>query len=551
VLSTSEAAATAAFQAAPQWSTRLEPAPANDLFGALVNHSAAADIATPSPPLPPQRRSAETLPPADNAAAPNGASYQPAGNDPNSNANAGPSPDNYVNNANSNGPTTPAAAQSSQAKSTTASKADSTKSTDKSANGDASAADLTILVQQAGLTATTPIPVAVAIPVTTTATNVPAVPPASGSSTAPLAIAAAAIAASSQAGAAQAAASVQAKTDSSPIPTTTTAPATVPGTATSSAAATATAKIVIPAAASAAVTAPVIESATRANAEPTSLATLASAVAATAPVTPKPSPGKTPAATAPTDGSTTTNTTDPSATNAPAGVQNGLPLQSSAAAKPQAANAAVEAASADAATATSAAAVSAREHSPAAGAGHALPDSPDAGTQPVGTFQPQLNTPAAAAAPATAFNVTAATNGPVPVSGLALEIAASVKSGKSRFEIRLDPADLGRIDVRIDIDRNGQVTSHLTVEKPETLSMLRQDAPQLQRALDDAGLKTGSGGLQFSLRDQSSSGQNSGNDTSANAQRLVISEENTIPAAVAGRSYGRPLGPSSGVDIRV
>ena len=139
----------------------------------------------------------------------------------------------------------------------------------------------------------------------------------------------------------------------------------------------------------------------------------------------------------------------------------------------------------------------------------------------------------------------------MPLSGLALEIAASVKSGKSRFEIRLDPADLGRIDVRIDIDRNGQVTSHLTVEKPETLSMLRQDAPQLQRALDDAGLKTGNGGLQFSLRDQSSSGQNSGNDTNPNAQRLIISDEDAIPAAVAGRTYGRSLGSSSGVDIRV
>jgi flagellar hook-length control protein FliK len=149
------------------------------------------------------------------------------------------------------------------------------------------------------------------------------------------------------------------------------------------------------------------------------------------------------------------------------------------------------------------------------------------------------------------LSVTAATNAPVPMSGLALEIAASAHSGKSRFEIRLDPADLGRIDVRIDVDRNGQVTSHLTVEKPETLSMLRQDAPQLQRALDDAGFKTGDGGLQFSLRDQSSSGQNSGNDTGRNAQRLIISEDDTIPAPVAGRSYGRMLGSSSGVDIRV
>jgi flagellar hook-length control protein FliK len=141
----------------------------------------------------------------------------------------------------------------------------------------------------------------------------------------------------------------------------------------------------------------------------------------------------------------------------------------------------------------------------------------------------------------------------VPVSGLAVEIAATAQSGKTHFEVRLDPADLGRIDVRIDVDRNGQVTSHLTVEKPETLSMLRQDAPQLQQALNDAGLKTGSGGLQFSLRDQSQSGQNNpnNNQTGGQPQRLVVNEEDTIPAAIAGRSYGRMLGASGGVDIRV
>jgi hypothetical protein len=171
--------------------------------------------------------------------------------------------------------------------------------------------------------------------------------------------------------------------------------------------------------------------------------------------------------------------------------------------------------------------------------------------QATGTIQPQLPAAAAAAAPARPFSVTAATNVTVPLSGLALEIAASARSGKSRFEIRLDPADLGRIDVRIDVDRSGQVTSHVTVEKPETLSMLRQDAPQLQRQLDDAGFKTGSGGLQFSLRDQSSSNQNNGDETGRNAQRLVVSSEDPTPAAVVGRTYGRMLGSSSGVDIKV
>ena len=81
--------------------------------------------------------------------------------------------------------------------------------------------------------------------------------------------------------------------------------------------------------------------------------------------------------------------------------------------------------------------------------------------------------------------------------------------------------------------------------------MLRQDATQLQRALDNAGLSTGSGGLQFSLRDQSSQGRNDGNQFNPNAHRLIVSEEDSVPATVAGRSYGRMPGSSGGVDIRI
>ena len=71
----------------------------------------------------------------------------------------------------------------------------------------------------------------------------------------------------------------------------------------------------------------------------------------------------------------------------------------------------------------------------------------------------------------------------------------------------------------------------------------------MQRALNDAGLSTNGGGLQFSLRDQSP-GERDQNQSNPNAQRLIVSEEEVIPAAVAG-SYGRLFGPSGGVDIRV
>lgn len=157
----------------------------------------------------------------------------------------------------------------------------------------------------------------------------------------------------------------------------------------------------------------------------------------------------------------------------------------------------------------------------------------------------------AAVAPAPQLNVMAASTMAVPLNGLAMDIALRAAGGSSRFEIRLDPAELGRIDVRLDVDKHGNVTSHLTVERPATLDMLRNDAPRLQQALEDAGLKTGDGGLQFSLRDQSSSGRQDDGQSGRSPQRLVITQDDAVPAQIAGRSYGRMLGASGGVDIRV
>jgi len=137
----------------------------------------------------------------------------------------------------------------------------------------------------------------------------------------------------------------------------------------------------------------------------------------------------------------------------------------------------------------------------------------------------------------------------VPVGGLAVAIAAHAQSGKNHFEIRLDPPELGRIDVRLDVDKDGQVTSHLRVERAETLDLLRRDAPALERALQQAGLKTSDNGLQFSLRDHSFSQHNHGNDTPAMA-RIVVPDETLAPAETQ-RHYGRLAGLGSGVDIRV
>lgn len=248
--------------------------------------------------------------------------------------------------------------------------------------------------------------------------------------------------------------------------------------------------------------------------------------------------------------------TDSAPAEAPTGIVPDIAPPTAAAGKQKAEHAFVDAEKADASgNAAQAPTAHAASHAQtvAANAAQTLTATPDNGAHAAAMIQPQMPSTPTSPSANSQLTVTAATthSNAVPVSGLAMEIAASAKSGKSRFEIRLDPPELGRIDVRIHVDNNGQVTSHLTVERPETLQMLRQDANQLQRALDNAGLSTGNSGLQFSLRDQSSSGQNGGNQSNPNAHRLIVSEEDSVPTTVAGRSYGRMLGASGGVDIRV
>ncbi len=96
------------------------------------------------------------------------------------------------------------------------------------------------------------------------------------------------------------------------------------------------------------------------------------------------------------------------------------------------------------------------------------------------------------------------------------------------------------------------MTSHVTVDRPETLTLLQSQQPQLERALEQAGLKTADNGLQFSLRDQSFAGQNNnGGGAQPNpAPQLVIPDAELSPVETT-QLYSRINLGGGGVDIRV
>lgn len=83
---------------------------------------------------------------------------------------------------------------------------------------------------------------------------------------------------------------------------------------------------------------------------------------------------------------------------------------------------------------------------------------------------------------------------------VAVHITRAAAEGLDRITIRLQPESLGRVDIRLEIGNDGRMTAIILAEKADTLDMLQRDARGLERALQEAGLKTDSGSLSFHLR---------------------------------------------------
>lgn len=139
----------------------------------------------------------------------------------------------------------------------------------------------------------------------------------------------------------------------------------------------------------------------------------------------------------------------------------------------------------------------------------------------------------------------------VPAMAIALQIARNLQNGTNRFDIRLDPPEMGRIDVRMEVRNDGTVSAHLTVEKAQTLDLLQRDARALQQALNDAGLQADSDSLNFSLRDQTAGGDGRDYTGSRGTGSAAAASASIAEESIATAAYNINLSATGGVDIRV
>ena len=84
---------------------------------------------------------------------------------------------------------------------------------------------------------------------------------------------------------------------------------------------------------------------------------------------------------------------------------------------------------------------------------------------------------------------------------MGVAIAHHAVAGKPEtITVRLDPKDLGRIEVRLSFDDAGTLRAVVTADTPGALEMLRRESGDLGRALADAGLRSDAQSLRFDTR---------------------------------------------------
>lgn len=94
------------------------------------------------------------------------------------------------------------------------------------------------------------------------------------------------------------------------------------------------------------------------------------------------------------------------------------------------------------------------------------------------------------------------------VDQIKVNITKSAVKGVDKIAIQLKPEDLGNIEVKLQIGKDGKLQAHIISSRPETMEALQKEMGNLEKAFNDAGFQTDEGSLSFSFRENSGEGQN-------------------------------------------
>lgn len=139
---------------------------------------------------------------------------------------------------------------------------------------------------------------------------------------------------------------------------------------------------------------------------------------------------------------------------------------------------------------------------------------------------------------------------------IAAQILKRLDGRSTRFEMSLTPDELGRVDVKLDIDSEGRLAARLAFDNPAAAADLKGRADELRRQLEQQGFHLAEDAFEFAERDSGSSAFDRGPDTGRDARQgparfSAAARVNTqADAAAPPRWTTHSLSPS-GVDLKV
>ncbi len=113
-----------------------------------------------------------------------------------------------------------------------------------------------------------------------------------------------------------------------------------------------------------------------------------------------------------------------------------------------------------------------------------------------------LPTAQAEALPGT-YNAQAQQKPAAPSVQISAQFARLTANPTQRIEVQLEPANLGKVHIQLDMPHEGKATVAIVADRAETLELLQRDARALERSLQEAGVKADSSSMQFSLKEHS------------------------------------------------
>ncbi len=114
------------------------------------------------------------------------------------------------------------------------------------------------------------------------------------------------------------------------------------------------------------------------------------------------------------------------------------------------------------------------------------------------------------------------------------EIVRRFDGENTRFELRLDPPELGRVEVRLEVSRDHRVTALIAADSPQALTELARHARELEQMLQSAGLELSDNGLSFDL----SRGREGADAENTGAAGNEAGADNTAEKAPQARPLG-------------